>query len=83
MRQAAKQLGVHRDALKAAFAHWELPCPSGGWAGSPVDRGKGGQLDPRCSGYCSPVAATEPVGLHCGIATRRERTTAARSAQLR
>jgi hypothetical protein len=21
-----------------------------------------GQLDPRCSGYCSPVAATEPVG---------------------
>jgi WhiB family transcriptional regulator, redox-sensing transcriptional regulator len=25
LRQAAKQLGVHRDALKAAFAHWELP----------------------------------------------------------
>src|SRR5215207_2636801 len=21
-----------------------------------------GQLDPRCSGYCSPVATTEPVG---------------------
>jgi WhiB family transcriptional regulator, redox-sensing transcriptional regulator len=27
LRQAAKQLGVHRDALKAAFAHWELPMP--------------------------------------------------------
>jgi len=22
-----------------------------------------GQLDPRCSGYCSPVAATELVGV--------------------
>jgi len=27
LRQAAKQLGVHRDALKAAFAQWELPIP--------------------------------------------------------
>jgi WhiB family transcriptional regulator, redox-sensing transcriptional regulator len=27
LRQAAKQLGVHRDALKAAFAQWELPMP--------------------------------------------------------
>src|SRR5829696_5335994 len=27
LRQAAKQLGVHRDALKAAFAQWELPLP--------------------------------------------------------
>jgi hypothetical protein len=27
LRQAARQLGVHRDALKAAFAHWELPMP--------------------------------------------------------
>jgi len=27
MRQAARQLGLHRDALKAAFAHWELPLP--------------------------------------------------------
>jgi WhiB family redox-sensing transcriptional regulator len=27
LRQAAEQLGVHRDALKAAFAHWELPMP--------------------------------------------------------
>jgi WhiB family transcriptional regulator, redox-sensing transcriptional regulator len=27
MRQAARQLGVHRDALKAAFAQWELPAP--------------------------------------------------------
>ena len=27
LRQAAKQLGIHRDALKAAFTHWELPMP--------------------------------------------------------
>jgi WhiB family redox-sensing transcriptional regulator len=27
LRQAAKQLGVHRDALKAAFTQWELPMP--------------------------------------------------------
>jgi WhiB family redox-sensing transcriptional regulator len=27
MRQAAKQLRVHRDALKAAFTQWELPMP--------------------------------------------------------
>ena len=25
LRQAARQLGIHRDALKAAFAHWGLP----------------------------------------------------------
>jgi WhiB family redox-sensing transcriptional regulator len=25
LRQAAKQLGIHRDALKAAFAQWDLP----------------------------------------------------------
>jgi WhiB family redox-sensing transcriptional regulator len=25
LRQAARQLGIHRDALKAAFARWELP----------------------------------------------------------
>jgi WhiB family redox-sensing transcriptional regulator len=28
MRQAARQLGVHRDALTAAFTHWELPMPA-------------------------------------------------------
>jgi Transcription factor WhiB len=27
MRQAARQLGIHRDALKAAFQQWELPMP--------------------------------------------------------
>jgi WhiB family transcriptional regulator, redox-sensing transcriptional regulator len=27
LRQAARQLGIHRDALKAAFAQWELPMP--------------------------------------------------------
>jgi WhiB family transcriptional regulator, redox-sensing transcriptional regulator len=27
LRQAARQLGIHRDALKAAFTHWELPMP--------------------------------------------------------
>jgi WhiB family redox-sensing transcriptional regulator len=27
LRQAAKQLGVHRDALKAAFTQWGLPAP--------------------------------------------------------
>jgi WhiB family transcriptional regulator, redox-sensing transcriptional regulator len=25
LRQAARQLGIHRDALKGAFAHWGLP----------------------------------------------------------
>jgi WhiB family transcriptional regulator, redox-sensing transcriptional regulator len=27
LRQAARQLGIHRDALKAAFTQWELPMP--------------------------------------------------------
>jgi WhiB family redox-sensing transcriptional regulator len=27
LQQAAKQLGIHRDALKAAFQQWELPLP--------------------------------------------------------
>jgi hypothetical protein len=27
LRQSARQPGVHRDALKAAFARWELPLP--------------------------------------------------------
>jgi WhiB family transcriptional regulator, redox-sensing transcriptional regulator len=32
-RRAARELGVHRDALKAAFQRWELPAPEGrvGW----------------------------------------------------
>jgi WhiB family transcriptional regulator, redox-sensing transcriptional regulator len=44
LRQAAKQLGIHRDALKAAFAQWELPMPERrvGWQPSRflVDRGE-------------------------------------------
>jgi WhiB family transcriptional regulator, redox-sensing transcriptional regulator len=27
LRQAARQLGIHRDALKAAFQQWSLPTP--------------------------------------------------------
>jgi WhiB family transcriptional regulator, redox-sensing transcriptional regulator len=27
LRQAARQLGIHRDALKATFQQWELPLP--------------------------------------------------------
>ena len=27
LRQAARQLGVHRDALNAAFTQWDLPAP--------------------------------------------------------
>jgi WhiB family redox-sensing transcriptional regulator len=27
LRQAARQLGIHRDALTAAFTHWGLPAP--------------------------------------------------------
>jgi hypothetical protein len=34
LRQAARRLGVHRDALKAAFAQWVCRRWSGGWAGS-------------------------------------------------
>jgi hypothetical protein len=27
LRQAARQLGIHREVLKAAFIHWEPPMP--------------------------------------------------------
>jgi WhiB family transcriptional regulator, redox-sensing transcriptional regulator len=44
MRQAAKQLRVHRDALTAAFTQWELPMPERrvGWQPSRflTDRGE-------------------------------------------
>jgi hypothetical protein len=44
LRQAAKQLGVHRDALTAAFHQWELPMPERrvGWQPSRflTDRGE-------------------------------------------
>jgi WhiB family redox-sensing transcriptional regulator len=44
LRQAARQLGIHRDALKAAFAQWELPMPERrvGWQPSRflADRGE-------------------------------------------
>ena len=44
LRQAARQLGIHRDALKAAFAQWELPMPERrvGWQPSRflTDRGE-------------------------------------------
>ena len=44
LRQAAGQLGVHRDALKAAFTQWELPIPERrqGWQPSRflTDRGE-------------------------------------------
>jgi hypothetical protein len=35
LRQAAKRLGIHRDALKAAFGQWACRRWRGGWAGSP------------------------------------------------
>jgi WhiB family redox-sensing transcriptional regulator len=40
LRQAARQLGIHRDALKAAFTHWELPLPQRrvGWQPSRMRR---------------------------------------------
>jgi WhiB family transcriptional regulator, redox-sensing transcriptional regulator len=44
LRQAASQLGIHRDALKAAFTQWELPLPERrvGWQPSRflTDRGE-------------------------------------------
>jgi len=44
LRQAARQLGIHRDALTAAFTQWELPIPERrlGWQPSRflVDRGE-------------------------------------------
>jgi WhiB family transcriptional regulator, redox-sensing transcriptional regulator len=44
LRQAAKRLGIHRDALKAAFAQWGLPAPARrvGWQPSRFlsDRGE-------------------------------------------
>jgi hypothetical protein len=36
LRQAARQLGIHCDALKAAFAQWGLPALERRWAGSPA-----------------------------------------------
>jgi WhiB family redox-sensing transcriptional regulator len=40
LRQAARQLGIHRDALKAAFTQWELPLPERrvGWQPSRMRR---------------------------------------------
>jgi WhiB family redox-sensing transcriptional regulator len=44
LRQAAKRLGIHRDALKAAFQQWGLPAPERrvGWQPSRflADRGE-------------------------------------------
>jgi WhiB family transcriptional regulator, redox-sensing transcriptional regulator len=44
LRQAARQLGIHRDALTAAFTHWDLPTPERrvGWQPSRflADRGE-------------------------------------------
>jgi WhiB family redox-sensing transcriptional regulator len=44
LRQAARQLGIHRDALTAAFTHWDLPAPERrvGWQPSRflTDRGE-------------------------------------------
>jgi WhiB family transcriptional regulator, redox-sensing transcriptional regulator len=44
LRQAARQLGVHRDALAAAWTRWGLPQPQAraGWQPSPflADRGE-------------------------------------------
>jgi WhiB family redox-sensing transcriptional regulator len=44
LRQAARQLGVHRDALTAAFTQWDLPAPERrvGWQPSRflADRGE-------------------------------------------
>ncbi len=44
LRQAAKRLGIHRDALKAAFTQWGLPAPERrvGWQPSRflTDRGE-------------------------------------------
>jgi len=44
LRQAARQLGIHRDALRAAFAQWGLPAlePRVGWQPSRFlsDRGE-------------------------------------------
>jgi WhiB family redox-sensing transcriptional regulator len=37
LRQAAKQLGIHRDALTAAFQQWGLPALERRWAGSQAD----------------------------------------------
>jgi WhiB family redox-sensing transcriptional regulator len=35
LRQAARQLGIHRDALKAAFQQWGLPAPGRGHGWQP------------------------------------------------
>ena len=44
LRQAARQLGIHRDALTAAFTQWDLPAPERrvGWQPSRflTDRGE-------------------------------------------
>ena len=70
LRQAARQLGIHRDALKAAFTHWELPMPSGGWAGSPTASWPTGPRpnapSPWPSGCAAPAARPLAIGRASG-----------------
>jgi hypothetical protein len=66
LRQAAKQLGVHRDALTAAFAHWELPMPERrvGWQPSRFlsDRGEAERAFQLAEQLGSVNAAAEELG---------------------
>ena len=54
LRQAARQLGVHRDALTAAFTHWELPMPA--------CLAPGGSR-PLCKALVEPRRITPPTAL--------------------
>jgi WhiB family transcriptional regulator, redox-sensing transcriptional regulator len=66
LRQAARRLGVHRDALKAAFAQWELPMPERrvGWQPSRflADRGEAERAFALAEKLGSVNAAAQELG---------------------
>ena len=66
LRQAAGQLGIHRDALKAAFTQWELPMPERrqGWQPSRflTDRGEAERAFQLATQLGSVNAAAQELG---------------------
>jgi hypothetical protein len=77
LRQAARQLGIHRDALKAAFAQWGLPALQGrhGSRGCPwQSRGSSRVLQITCQGHGREAGAAvirrHPRGW-CPVTARR------------
>jgi WhiB family redox-sensing transcriptional regulator len=66
LRQAARQLGIHREALTAAFTHWGLPAPERrvGWQPSRflTDRGEAERAFALAERLGSVNAAAQELG---------------------